>query len=160
MEPEPEVAAAAAPEPESAPTPSSEEGVPEPEPVAAAPAAEGGAYAHVMRRRLKAFLAMVESDEGWECVPFRAAHRPLAADPPCFVFGALTAARFAALLPGRDRGEVAGKAPAPAVRHWGRTSDILTIRFTSEIAAPAAAVWDIIRDGSRRAELDELLDKS
>ena len=46
------------------------------------------------------------------------------------------------------------------VRHWGRTSDILTIRFTSEIAAPAAAVWDIIRDGSRRAELDELLDKS
>lgn len=34
------------------------------------------------------------------------------------------------------------------------------IRFSGEIAAPAAAVWDIIRDGSRRSELDELLDQS
>lgn len=78
-EPEPETAAAAEPSPEpaaaAAPVPAAEEGVPEAAPVPAAPEA-GGAYAGTMRRRLKAFLAMVESDEGWECVsPLRASPR-------------------------------------------------------------------------------------
>ena len=51
-------------------------------------------------------------------------------------------------------------APDAKLQHWGRVDDVLMIRFAGEIAAPAAAVWDIIRDGSRRAELDELLDQS
>jgi hypothetical protein len=50
--------------------------------------------------------------------------------------------------------------PEAKLRHWGRVGDVLMIRFSGEIAAPAAAVWDIIRDGSRRSELDELLDQS
>lgn len=50
--------------------------------------------------------------------------------------------------------------PDAKLRHWGRVDDVLMIRFSGEIAAPAAAVWDIIRDGSRRSELDELLDQS
>lgn len=63
----------------------------------------------------------------------------------------------------RDRGEVTYRVPDGSdatLRHWGRTGDILMIRFAGEIAAPAAAVWDIIRDGSRRSELDELFDQS
>ena len=63
----------------------------------------------------------------------------------------------------RDRGELTYSVPnvEPAkLRHWGRVGDVLMIRFCGEIAAPGAAVWDIIRDGSRRSELDELLDQS
>ena len=63
----------------------------------------------------------------------------------------------------RDRGELTysvPNAPDAKLQHWGRVDDVLMIRFAGEIAAPAAAVWDIIRDGSRRAELDELLDQS
>eukprot|EP01043_Picozoa_sp_COSAG02_P053781 COSAG02_NODE_5990_length_3886_cov_2.401109_4_plen_92_part_01 len=63
----------------------------------------------------------------------------------------------------RDRGEVTYRVPDGSdaiLRHWGRAGDVLMIRFSGEIAAPAAAVWDIIRDGSRRSELDELFDQS
>lgn len=63
----------------------------------------------------------------------------------------------------RDRGEVAYSVSNGAdakLQHWGRVGDLLMIRFSGEIAAPAAAVWDIVRDGSRRSELDELLDNS
>ena len=59
-----------------------------------------------------------------------------------------------------ERGELAANPPAPAIRHWGRATDPLMVRFSGTVGAPAAAVWDILRDGSRRAELDELFDSS
>ena len=46
------------------------------------------------------------------------------------------------------------------MEHWGRRDDPLMVRFCATVPAPAAAVWDILRDGSRRKEIDDLLDSS
>jgi hypothetical protein len=43
------------------------------------------------------------------------------------------------------------------IQRWGRDDDELLVRFAGMIDAPASAIWDIIRDGARRAELDELM---
>eukprot|EP01050_Picozoa_sp_SAG11_P042707 SAG11_NODE_19818_length_458_cov_1.142061_1_plen_100_part_10 len=36
----------------------------------------------------------------------------------------------------------------------------MQVRFSGTIPAPPAAVWDILRNGSRRLEIDGLMDKS
>ena len=66
-EPEPEEEEQLQSGPAAAPAATAEEGTPEAPPETPS-GASGGQYGPIMRRRLKKFLAIVEADEGWECV--------------------------------------------------------------------------------------------